>query len=166
MMPKSRTILSLFADDIRQEMDGKVTYVGVYQGGMNVNGVPPAVLPKLAISTYIHMPIDERFKTMSLDLMLDNELINHIDVPPEHVLSAGVSAAAQPGEFREITFNAVMVLQPLVLTKGGILRVNAKLDGEELVGNGLRIGFVAPVTTGIPESSTSAPTVPASAAKV
>lgn len=140
-MADSRLVFSIFADDIRQEVDGKVTHVGVYQGGMNVTGIPPVVLPKLAISTYIHTPLEQPFQDMELDLVLDDEVVQHVDTPRAQLANALATARAVPGS-KEIGFNIVMVLQPFVLGKRGILRMKAKLDGQELVGNGLRIEFV------------------------
>jgi hypothetical protein len=40
---------SIFCDDIRQEIDGKVTYVGVYSGAMAIRAKLPIVLPKFCI---------------------------------------------------------------------------------------------------------------------
>jgi hypothetical protein len=37
----------IFCDDIRHEVGGKVTFVGVYTGYMYVNGTLPVALPKL-----------------------------------------------------------------------------------------------------------------------
>jgi hypothetical protein len=40
-----------FCDDIRFEVDGKVSLIGSYNGVMNIRGEFPATLPKFAMST-------------------------------------------------------------------------------------------------------------------
>jgi hypothetical protein len=51
---------TIFCDDIRHEVSGKVTYVGVYNGVIAPeNGELPIVLPKLCVSTTINWYEDE-----------------------------------------------------------------------------------------------------------
>lgn len=46
---------ALFCDDVRQEVNGKVTYVGVYGPDMLVTRFP-VTLPKLCVATFVSVP--------------------------------------------------------------------------------------------------------------
>ncbi|QMV02550.1 hypothetical protein GHV40_14155 [Devosia sp. D6-9] len=49
--------IALFCDDIRQEVGGKASYMGIYGTDMLINGPKPALLPKLAIAAHILIPV-------------------------------------------------------------------------------------------------------------
>lgn len=46
---------SIFCDDIRQEVQGTVSYIGVYGPEMNIATPFPAALPKFGITTFIRI---------------------------------------------------------------------------------------------------------------
>ena len=81
-----------------------------------------------------------------VDLLLDDEVIQHVDSPTLQLQGAYDQAKAVPGA-TEIGFNIVMVLQPFLIAKPGKLRVRARLDGQELTGNNLRIAFVSGIAS-------------------
>lgn len=142
-MPSTPVIFSIFSDDVRQEMDGKVSLIGVYQGGMNVNGVPPVGLPKLVVSTYILLPPDQRLESMSMQLTFGDQVLQDMQLTQSQLKEAAASAKSVPG-IQELGINAVVVLQPFVIARNGVLQVKGVLDGENLIGNGLSINFTAP----------------------
>src|SRR4030095_11746465 len=41
---------TIFCDDIRQEVGGKFSYIGVYSGQMIIHGTCPVTLPKLCLA--------------------------------------------------------------------------------------------------------------------
>lgn len=48
--------ITLFCDDIRQEVGGKLSYMGIYGPEMLLFGPKPAVLPKLCIAVHLNVP--------------------------------------------------------------------------------------------------------------
>lgn len=47
---------AIFCDDIRFEMGGKASYMGIYGHDMTISGPKPALLPKLSIAAHIFIP--------------------------------------------------------------------------------------------------------------
>lgn len=140
-MSAERHIFSLFADDIRHEINGKVSLIGMYQGGMNIAGKLPVSIPKLVISTYINTPVDQPFQEISIDLMLNDQVLQNLTPPPQAVQDMQDSIP-QYSDTRMISMLMVLVLQPLNVTEEGRLFVRATLDGKTLEGNALRIRVV------------------------
>ena len=140
-MATHRSVFCVFADDIRQEIGNKMTLVGVYQGGMNVSGVPPQALSKLGISIFVQCPHELPFSKMAMDLVMGDEVLQHVEpsLAPDQL--EAISKPTHP-ESTGIGLNVVIVLQPFVVSRDGILRVKVKLDEEEMVSNGLFIKFV------------------------
>ena len=64
----SRSVASLFCDDIRPEVGNKLSLMGVYLGGMFVPDFP-VVLPKLCVMVTIITPLDQPFKSLGIRLM-------------------------------------------------------------------------------------------------
>ena len=50
---------TIFCDDVRNEINGKVTLVGVYAGDVIVLGTLPVTLPKLGLSVNYHEKLGE-----------------------------------------------------------------------------------------------------------
>ena len=44
--------LTIFCDDIRSEIDGKISLIGCYTGRMMIGGEFPVILPKLGLSIH------------------------------------------------------------------------------------------------------------------
>lgn len=78
----SRFLSVLFADDIRQEVGGKLTIVGVYQSKMLFSKLP-AVLPKLAVVMTAGTPASRPFQKLVFQLYRDEELIQSFELEAE-----------------------------------------------------------------------------------
>ncbi len=137
-MSAERHIFCLFSDDIRHEINGKVSLIGLYQGGMNIAGQLPVPLPRLVISAYINTPVDQPFQDVNVDLMLNDQVLQNVTPPPQSVKDMQDSTP-QYSDSRTISMLMVLVLQPFNVTEEGRLFVRATLDGKTLEGNALRI---------------------------
>lgn len=137
-MSKERHIFCLFADDIRQEINGKVSLIGIYQGGMNVVGPVPQILPRLVISTYVDTPVDRPFGELSVDVMLDDKEMQNVTPPPQ-ALEEMQTAARQDKEVKTVSMQMVFVLQPFQVNGNGKLWVRVRDNGEALESNPLKI---------------------------
>lgn len=140
-MSVERNIFCLFADDIRHEVNGKVSLIGMYQGGMNVAGPLPVPLPKLVIQTYINTPLDQPFQEVSVDLMFNDQVLQNFS-PPAQSVKDMQGNLPQFADSRLISMLMVLVLQPFNVTEEGRLYVRAHLDGEVLESNALRVRVV------------------------
>lgn len=135
-------VFCLYADDIRQEVSEKVSLMGIYQGGMNVAGPAPQALPKLVVSAFFNTPVDYPVSDVSIDVVLGDEVLQKIALPSETVREAQASLRKNP-TVRHLSMQMVCVLQPLVITGDGTLRVRVRADSETFESNGLEIKMIA-----------------------
>jgi hypothetical protein len=131
----------LYSDDIRQEINGKISLIGVYQGGMSVFGELPQDLPKLVVSTYINSPIQKPFKRVIVEIILNNRTLETIEMPKD-VLNNMQESITQNENFELISVNMVVTLQPFKVNEGGRLNVRVNADNEILESNALIINPV------------------------
>jgi hypothetical protein len=78
----------IFCDDIRQEINGKLIYTGVYGGNMLIAGAPPATLPKLGFSIHYRERPGESDEPVKLQLFypgvsFDDEPSMEAEIPVE-----------------------------------------------------------------------------------
>lgn len=62
------TGIAIFCDDIREEVGGKTSYMGVYNGEMIIPTEAPTVLPKFCVS--VHVRLTEKAGTGKLHVTL------------------------------------------------------------------------------------------------
>jgi hypothetical protein len=136
-----RYVFCLYSDDIRQEINGKISLIGVYQGGMSVFGELPQDLPKLVVSTYINSPIQKPFKRVIVEIILNNRTLETIEMPKD-VLNNMQESITQNENFELISVNMVVTLQPFKVNEGGRLNVRVNADNEILESNALIINPV------------------------
>lgn len=126
---------TIFCDDIRNEMDGKVTLVGIYAGEMIFNVPLPAIIPKLGfvikyfersgestdpIKLLIYLPGDEENKA---SITFDFPYEEMRKVPPQ-----------QDSEIKDARLSGIfnLVLSPVNITQEGMIKVRA-IRGEDTI---------------------------------
>jgi hypothetical protein len=75
----TRHLSVIYADDLRQEIDGKITIVGMYQTQMLVPAFP-ITLPKLAVLMTAVTPAEQPFGKVTLQLLKDSEILQNIEM--------------------------------------------------------------------------------------
>lgn len=136
-----RQIQMIFCDDVRQEVGGKLTYVGTYAGSMLVSAFQ-AVLSKfcVAITTVLDRFPDEN--EIALRVLRDKDVI------AERILSrdelAGNRQAdrdeAEPRDEAVVqVMTSLLVFMAFEIEAPCTLRVRASIGKEVLRGVGLRI---------------------------
>jgi|SRR5262249_28117087 len=133
---------TIFCDDIRQEVAGKTSYIGVYQDNLITNAPFPMALPKFGISiTVFYSPLkSKKISEIPFQVFLPGE-----DAPalqgamplPEISL-----AANEP----TVRMTAHLILAPLHLKGPGTVRVEAKIDGSSMELGRLRVEQTGPAT--------------------
>ena len=146
----SRNVFTIFSDDVRHEIGGKISYIGVYAGKMLLPAFP-AVLSKLCLTVKITTPISKPFEKLNVKIYKDEELIAEGGVAP-----ADLQAAPTAGELGdEPPKNILRDLQlgfafsPFAVDGPCLIRVRVENEGRELKGTGLRI-LQAPEGTAFP----------------
>jgi len=138
----SRFLQTTFCDDIRQEVGGKISLIGVYNGVLYVPQFP-ATLPKLWLMTTLVMPYKEPPRQMKIRVMKDSEALVDLDATEEYLRQlANPPAPVVPtpsGGQRVLTSHAQVCFSPLVINEPCVLRVIATTDQGEVRGLGLQI---------------------------
>lgn len=137
----ARHVQTIFCDDIRHEMGGKISYIGVYSGGLFVPSFP-VILPKLCLSVKVVTSAKEPLNTLTLRVLKDDETLQKI------VLDEGQLAAASeiPDEMtdedrmeRVHIAQFMLVFSPLQLDGPCVLRVRAQTEDGEMRGIALKV---------------------------
>lgn len=141
----ARHVETLFCDDIRHEINGKLSYIGVYSGTLFVP-VFPVTLPKLCISVKIVTPVNEPLRSLTLRVLKDDEILQEIVFDKEQLVSASEVLVELSDEERRLRVQMpqfLLAFSPLHLDKACTLRVRALADHEELRGVGLIIDQIS-----------------------
>jgi hypothetical protein len=137
----NRQVHTIFCDDIRHEIGGKISFIGAYSGAMLVSQFP-AVLPKLCLALSIVTPATQPFKKLSFRILKDDEKLAEGELSEQEFANF---AEADGGKTeidlkdRVQTFCSIFVFSPFKLDAPCVLRVRVDTEAEELRGIGLRI---------------------------
>jgi len=130
-----RFVHAVFCDDIRQEVGGKVSLMGCYQGDLLVPFMPVA-LPKLCVFATISTPVERPLKTLKVRVMQDETELVSLDVPADDMNK--VVPQAEDGVTR-ILANTVIVFSPFAVAVPTAIRVMVDTEEGEIIGPRLRI---------------------------
>ena len=128
---------AIFCDDVRQEVTGKMLYIGVYSGELIAPGYP-VLLPRFAVVAHYAHPFDDQAggsasKAQSVSLMLDSEELIELG----QFSGAMTPPSGEEGSRGHLT-TFMMAMAPFQLARPGRLRVKIKCDdGSELLSNAL-----------------------------
>jgi hypothetical protein len=129
-------LFCLYAEDVRQEMTGQMSIIGVFQGGLRIPSVP-AHLPKLAIIANLRMPSDKAPNSVKLEVYRGGEVLQTIDPPSEFFQT--ITQRPDQGLEEGYTMQFIVGFSGLPVSAGGKLEVRATVDGLTLHGNSLAI---------------------------
>lgn len=126
---------SIFADDLRMEVDGKLTYVGAYRSRMYVNGTFPFTLPKFAIDVYFSQRKDLFVPNLRILVLLPGDPDDKPSVQAELTeVSEGAATEKlsqdQLPDSHYIMLSAGMVLSPLIIKQTGTISVRVLRNDE------------------------------------
>lgn len=141
-----RFVHAVFCDDIRQEVGGKVSLMGCYQGDLFVPFMPVA-LPKLCVFVTVSTPVGRPLKTLKVRVMQEETELVSIDVLEEDMKK--VVLPFDDGVTR-ILANAVMVFSSFAVAAPTAIRVMVDTEEGEMIGPRLRIKTM-------PEQATAGP---------
>ena len=135
-------LATTFCDDVRQEVGGKLSLIGIYDTVMYVPQFP-VTLPKLWIVTAYSMSYDEPPKNLKIRVLKNSEPLADLDATPEYLQQLANARAAvvpMPDDVqRAITSHTQVCFSPFVIDGPCFLRVIAITDRGEVRGRGLQI---------------------------
>lgn len=136
-----RQLESLYCDDIRQEIGGKVSYIGIYNGQMWVQSFP-VTLPKLCVAYKIVIPNDRPVETLTVRIFRDEEILFEATGAgvPDPMASEDVRRKMDEGIETVTTVQNGVIFSPLVIDAPCRIRLRVTTsDGDELKATGLEI---------------------------
>lgn len=153
---------AIFCDDVRQEIDGKASYIGVYRGKMIVHDEFPTRLPKFAIAVEFR----QRKAIFRGDIRV------HVFLPGEDKPFFNESLRSDPDKpfpntspaHNVVVTRANLIFAPLNLERTGLLKVRIVSNEHTYPAGTLRIS--SPRDNGLEDDSDSDPSesIPASEA--
>lgn len=131
---------TIFCDDIRAEVGGKITFVGMYPEAIVIHTPFPALLPKFGMFfTYMQRRETAIAPTKLIIVMpgsTEDEPSLTIDLPAESFANelekVAKATAAQQADKPFMTLTGPLLLTNVVLKEPGLIRVRA-VRGDELV---------------------------------
>jgi hypothetical protein len=133
---------TIYCDDIRQEVGGKLSLMGVYNGVMYVQQFPVTLAKFWVVATFVASK-DESPKSLKFRVFKNDEPLADLDATPEHLQQ--LATAREPvvpmpdGSRRTISTQTQVCFTPLQLDGPCLLSVGAMTDKGEVRGLGLQV---------------------------
>jgi hypothetical protein len=134
-MPDDVYGYTIFCDDIRHEINAKLSYVGAFASVIKINGGLPAPIPKLCLSVYFYewerLAITRNWEVPLVVIAPGQSLENPsasimIPVFPRDMIeSASKQSMPDDEEKAYAVGNFHIIFSPLVITARGWIRVRA-----------------------------------------
>lgn len=139
----SRTLHSIWCDDIRQEAGNKLSYVGCYSGQMFVPAMP-VTLPKLCVAMQAITLAANPFKLIKFRLLKNDDVLAEADVDASEWPAPQMPRLQSPGDDLKIMAQQMFQIFPFQLTEPCVLRARAITEEGEIKGGSLVIAVTAP----------------------
>lgn len=136
-----RHLQVLYCDDIRNEIGGKLSFMGIYTTSLIVKEFPVS-LPKFCISMRIVTPIIDPFEFVKIRILKDDTDLQEFELPESAIAEANAARPKNPtGEEAEMIqiFNAITVIAPMQFDGPCAIRVRADTESGEIRGQGIKI---------------------------
>lgn len=137
---------SVFCDDIRVEADGKLSFMGCYNGVMFVSHSFPVVLPKFCVHLHVLSPADQPYSSILARCYgpgQEQPVVEESIDPPSYEDQMRIMAELRgnPGIPRYIVAAASLIFTPMEIKAPGLIKVRAILDdsADELPLGSLRV---------------------------
>lgn len=133
----NRNIQTIFCDDIRHEIEGKISYIGVYNGTLFLPEFP-AKLPKLCLSITALTSPKQPFLKLKLRVLHDDTEIFTGELD-ENQLSEITGDSSANGADDWLSLHSFVVFSPFSIETSGKIRVIVETEQGDLLGQCLKI---------------------------
>lgn len=134
----NRGIHVIYCDDIREEFDGKRTFVGVYNAELIVNKTP-SFIPKLVIHVETITPKDNPFQRLVFRIKRNNEIIVESDLTAQDLQRSVPVSPRRNTESIAISGKMFFIFSPFEIDGPCTLSVEIETESEILNGARLHI---------------------------
>jgi hypothetical protein len=162
-MTQATTLSAIYCDDIRNEVGGKYSLMGVYQSEM-VFPQFPALAPKFCARITLRFAVDDRPReSLKIQLFSGDILLGAMEINQEQIQSSELPPQDPdiPPEDRILAIQTALIFSPFPIEAPCRLRLRAYVDGSEIKGNGLKIRLPSPEERAINGWPPEAESVPA-----
>jgi hypothetical protein len=126
---------TVFCDDVRDEISGKKTYVGVYFNEMLIPSPFPALIPQFALAITYLEPLSDPVEQVSLKVFVpgessDSELAADVVLPVDRVNSIDEKSKDPHAEYRAHIFH--FKISPFFIAQEGYVKVRAFIGDREI----------------------------------
>ena len=126
---------TIFCDDIRLEVGGKVTYVGAYTGTMNIHAMFPVTLPKFAIAIFFNQKKEIFTANLGLRIFMPGDtqdkasIEGEVEEIPSGVAEQNVIENSAPDKNYTL-MGTSMVFAPFIIKEPGLIKVRVLRDSK------------------------------------
>lgn len=131
-MSVERQAVAIFCDDVRQEVNGKLSFMGCYAGVMEVASFP-SIAPKLVVFVRASTVASKPFKRLTVRVLNGDELVGEGDVPSSAMVGRaqkrkGVAAEEQ----LDLEVHVQLAFAPFSIMHPCTLRAYVETDDGEM----------------------------------
>ena len=140
-MPQPISIHAIYCDDIRNEVGGKVSLMGVYHNEMLFPSFP-ARSPKLGVRIVVRFPIGGLPReTLSIEVLHEDGILGNMTFDRQALADIPVPSPkdATQVEDQSLSMQVMFLFTPFQVKAPCKLESVVFVDGEEIQGNSLRI---------------------------
>ena len=135
----NRHLQTIFCDDIRQEVSGKVSYIGVYSSYLFLKEFP-VTLARLCVAVKVVTPVTQPFEALTIRILKDETVIQEVTLSDDQIAQGNEATTTTEDDNQKcLTSHVTTAFSPIQFDAPCILRVRAQTEGEELKGLGLKV---------------------------
>jgi hypothetical protein len=139
MIVNHLNVISIFCEDIREEIGGTFTLIGLLPDNLATDKVPTN-MPKLAVftRTMISLEVDEKIENITIELKAPNGKIIAQNIIDTDLITQSVADSRAQGA-PVLTLISRMVASPFPLLQVGRFIVTVVYNGEEFFSGAINV---------------------------
>lgn len=126
----------IYCDDVRQEVGGKQSLIGVYNSDMILPSFP-VTLPKLCTQILVRLPIDTAANNVEVKISNGENVLFEVPIPEGEVQRMSKAMLETDKEIVFLGIGIHFQFAPLQFDQATKIKTVATVDGREIKGNSL-----------------------------
>lgn len=126
----------IYCDDVRQEVGGKQSLIGVYNTDMILPSLP-VTLPKLCAQILVRLPINTTANSVVVKISNGDNVLAEMPIPEGELQRMSGPMLESDKEIVFLGIGIHFQFSPLQLEKADKIQTVAIIDGREIRGNSL-----------------------------
>jgi hypothetical protein len=136
---------TIFCDDVRQEIGGKISLIGIYSSNLIVHSEFPVTLPKFVMAvSYIEPREFAASENLIIRAYLPGDNEDHPSAQAEVSITKAKEENGQVQPDHLVNIRAFIMLSPMTIKETGKIKVRAIRNNETIKLGTLRIDQVFP----------------------